>query len=102
MVRTLFSLALLGALTGAGAEHTVTQKGKRFSAATLEIKAGQAVTFTNDDDVTHNVFSTSAGQKFNLKTQAPGASSTHTFTAKGTAEVRCAFHPTMKLTITVD
>lgn len=94
------ALALLGAAP-APAAHTIHQKGKRFSQAELTVKAGDQVTFLNDDDVTHNVFSMSPSHKFNLKTQAPGASSTTSFAEAGTLEVRCAFHPTMKLRVVV-
>ena len=82
-------------------QKTITQKGKTFSEAALKIKAGDEVVFKNDDDVTHNVFSASKGQEFNLKVQLPGASSTQVFKAEGEAEIQCAFHPTMKLKITI-
>jgi plastocyanin len=81
--------------------HAVSQKGKVFSKTTLTVKPGDEIVFTNDDEVVHNVFSSSAGFAFNLKGQAPGTSSKISFDKEGTAEVRCAFHPTMKLSITV-
>ena len=89
--------ALLPAVVGG---HTVHQKGKVFSSTTLTVKAGESIEFVNDDEVTHNVFSTSAGNQFNLKAQSPGAAA-HVALKPGTVEVRCAFHPTMKLTVQV-
>jgi plastocyanin len=47
------------------------------------------------------VFSQTEGLKFNLKIQSPGDRGTVLLTTEGTAAVRCAFHPTMKLTVTV-
>ena len=81
--------------------HSVSQKGKKFSVAALTVKPGEKVTFTNDDDFIHNVFSTSKGLEFNLSAQKPGMTAEQAFAGEGVAEVRCAFHPTMKLTITV-
>lgn len=92
--------ARAGAL-GTLVEHVVHQKGKIFSQPTLTVKAGEPVVFKNDDAVAHNVFSGTAGHAFNLKTQAPGTESRHAFASEGTVEVRCAFHPTMKMTVTV-
>lgn len=82
-------------------QHAIGQKDKTFSSAALTVKAGDSIIFKNDDEVTHNVFSNSSGNEFNLKTQAPGATSTVTMKTAGTVEVRCAFHPKMKLTVTV-
>jgi plastocyanin len=38
---------------------------------------------------------------FDLKRQAPGASSTVPFVKEGTAEVQCSIHPKMKLIVHV-
>jgi plastocyanin len=82
--------------------HTVSQKGKTFAPGTLTVKAGDTITFKNDDDVTHNAFSTSKGNEFNSKAQTPGSLSPIVLKAKGTVDVKCAFHPRMSLTITVE
>lgn len=82
-------------------EHTITQSEKTFSQAEITVKPGDKVVFKNADQVTHNVFSTSKGNEFNLKTQAPGASSAVPFNTEGVAEVRCAIHPKMKLIVNV-
>ena len=98
----LLALALLALLpASARVEHVVSQKGKVFSQTALDVKAGERVTFRNDDAVAHNVFSATPGFSFNLKTQAPNTESHATFDKAGTVEVRCAFHPTMKLTVHV-
>ena len=81
-------------------EHVVSQKGKTFSAETITVKPGDKVLFKNDDDVTHNVFSNTSGMSFNL-TQAPGETGSQVFNTEGTAEIRCAFHTKMKLTVVV-
>src|SRR5262245_49058982 len=81
-------------------QNVVSQKEKTFSVDTMTVKTGDKVIFKNDDEVTHNVFSNSSGMTFNL-TQAPGESSSQVFNTEGTAEVRCAFHTKMKMTIVV-
>jgi len=93
----LSGLLLLGA-TGAWAQGaTVTQKDKKFSETEVTIKAGQSVTFANQDLVTHNVYSKTPGMAFDLKTQKVGESSVIKFDTEGEAEVLCAIHPQMKM-----
>jgi plastocyanin len=81
--------------------RVVSQKGKKFSLETLTVKPGEEVTFVNDDGIPHNVYSSTKGLEFNLKAQDPGTSAGQTFASEGVAEVRCAFHPSMKLTVTI-
>jgi plastocyanin len=105
-MRRTISYTLLIVMTVLGvrllaAQHVVNQKDKTFSTAALTVKPGDVVVFKNDDSITHNVFSTTKGLEFNTKAQAPGSSTEVTLATEGTAEVSCAFHPKMKLTITV-
>jgi plastocyanin len=93
------AVATLGAARPA--PIVVRQQHKLFSRSELTVAAGDSLTFVNDDDVSHNVFSSTSGFRFNLKRQAPGTSVSVPFTSKGVAQIRCAFHPTMTLTVTV-
>ena len=79
----------------------VGQKGKVFSQADVSIKVGEKLVIKNDDDVTHNVFSAAPGFAFNVVAMKPGMDHELTFTRAGTFDVRCAFHPNMKLKVTV-
>jgi plastocyanin len=81
--------------------HKVEQKGRAFSTTEIVIRPGERIEFCNSDDVTHNVFSKSAANAFNIKTQMPGNSSVIEFKNEGSTEVRCAIHPTMKLMVHV-
>jgi plastocyanin len=101
MLRSAALLLAVAAAAPALTAHTVHQKGKVFSQNSITVKPGESVTFVNDDAVVHNVFSTSQGNTFNLKAQAPGTSATASFAAEGSVDVRCAFHPTMKLNVVV-
>jgi len=97
----IVGLGLISACIAAAESHSVSQKDKAFSEKEITVKVGESITFKNEDGVAHNVFSSTAGQEFNLKNQAPGAESTQTFNTEGTCEVRCAIHPKMKLTVHV-
>jgi plastocyanin len=102
MLYTSLAIVALFGVKVFAAQHVVSQKDKTFSAATLSVKSGDVVVFKNDDGITHNVFSTTKGLEFNTKAQAPGSQTEVTLTGKGTADVSCAFHPKMKLSITVN
>jgi plastocyanin len=97
---TLMSVAGLSVAAYA-AEQTVHQKGRMFSTESITIKKGDTVTFVNDDNVPHNIASTSKGNEFNLGSQGPGSSTPVTFKEAGDAQVICAIHPRMKMTVTV-
>jgi len=90
-----------GALTALAAEQNITQKDKLFSPATVTIKKGDTLVFENDDDVVHNIMSTTGGSEFNLGAQKPGAKVSQTFSKAGEVLVICAIHPRMKLTVNV-
>jgi plastocyanin len=110
MKRKTFLVSLAGAgaiaLTGLFAQeavlaHRIDQKDRSFSTKEITIRRGEKIEFCNADDVTHNVFSRSAANTFNIKTQTPGSSSVVEFKDEGVTEVRCAIHPGMKLIVTV-
>jgi plastocyanin len=81
--------------------HKVEQKSREFSTKEITIRCGDRIEFCNSDEVAHNVFSKSAANAFNIKTQMPGNSSFVEFKNEGSTEVRCAIHPTMKLLVHV-
>lgn len=107
MFNRYFSAALLLtvlhaiALPALAEDHKVGQKNRAFDKAEITVKKGDTITFQNADDVVHNVFSTSPAMAFDIKRQAPGGSSTVTFTNSGDGEVRCSIHPKMKLKVVV-
>lgn len=83
-------------------EHFVNQKDKTFSTKEIKAKVGDKITFYNDDNVTHNVFSRSGGNKFTVPLQKPKQHHSIELKEAGKCEVRCAIHPRMKLVITVE
>src|SRR5256885_4983955 len=71
-----------------GSAHRIEQKNRDFSVKELTVQRGAKVEFCNVDEVTHNVFSKSAVNAFNIKTQMPGSSSIVEFKDVGVTEVR--------------
>uniref|UniRef100_UPI00310185C6 plastocyanin/azurin family copper-binding protein n=1 Tax=Neorhizobium sp. EC2-8 TaxID=3129230 RepID=UPI00310185C6 len=66
-------IILTGLSVGAlAASLTIHQQGRKFSSDSVTIKAGEKLTFVNDDTVPHNIYSASSGNEFNLGSQAPG------------------------------
>lgn len=93
--------AAMAATPGLAETIVVEQSGKKFSETEITVKKGDTVRFVNKDPFTHNVYSQSRGNAFDVKVQKPGEFSDVTFTAPGDVDVRCAIHPSMKLTIHV-
>jgi plastocyanin len=98
---SVIALATLSAIPLLAANHEISQQDRHFSQTEITIKIGDTISFKNDDEVTHNVFSTTPGMEFDLHRQAPGASSTIPFNKAGDAEVDCSIHPRMKLLVHV-
>jgi plastocyanin len=100
----MLSLLILAVTMGKAQADSITvfQDGKKFSSPEVTVKHGETVTFMNKDPITHNVYSNTPGMAFDLKTQKSGESTTITFDHAGEADVRCAIHPQMKMTVKVD
>ena len=104
LVRVFTAAAVIGltalpAAANAG-NQDIHQKDKAFSERKLTVKAGDTVTFHNDDSVKHNILVKDID--FNSGMQEPGQASKATFAAPGKFKVRCGIHPKMKLTVTVE
>ncbi|MES2023850.1 MAG: cupredoxin family copper-binding protein [Patescibacteria group bacterium] len=74
---------------------SVSMKNFAFNPATLSVKAGIKVTWTNNDSVPHTVTSDS-DNLLNSPTLAPGESFSFTFANSGTYSYHCKIHPMMK------
>lgn len=90
-----------GIATAYAAEKTINQKGKLFSEKEVTIKKGETLNFLNDDNIVHNVMSTSSGNEFNVGAAKPGTSTPVTFKNAGDVQVICAIHPSMKMLVKV-
>jgi plastocyanin len=58
-------------------------------------QVASAVQFPNDDDVFHNIFSLSSGNRFSLGRYGPGVTKTHRFENTGVVRLFCDIHAEM-------
>lgn len=80
---------------GAGQTNSIEIKNFAFSPATLNIKKGQTVTWTNQDNSKHKIISDS-GSEISSPEFAKGESFQHTFNTIGEFSYHCSIHPSMK------
>lgn len=101
--RTLAAAVALAILAPAFAasSHAVGQLKKAFTVPVLKAKVGDTVTFKNDDEFAHNVFSLSDVQSFDLGSYKKGETRELKLSTPGTIEVECAIHPEMRMKIEV-
>jgi hypothetical protein len=67
----------------------------------LAIPVGSTVAFPNDDPISHNLFSLSSNNAFDLGLYRKGAGKTQKFDAPGIVNVYCNVHPNMSAVIHV-
>jgi plastocyanin len=77
----------------AGSGHQVLVDNFRFAPAVMTVAAGTTVTWTNHDDVPHNIVSTE--KKFASPVLDTDEQFSHTFEAAGTYQYYCSLHPKM-------
>ena len=85
----------------AGQAHTVIQKDLAFQVKQIDIAAGDAVQFSNEDQFLHQIYVASGGLDFDSREQPPGDVITINFPNPGTFEIRCHIHPKMSLVVNV-
>jgi plastocyanin len=71
-----------------------------FSPATITVKKGTTVTWTNNDTTAHTVTADS-GNAFDSGTMEQGKTFSHTFDSAGTFKYHCTLHSDMHGTVTV-
>jgi plastocyanin len=98
-VATLAVAAIALAADRAGTTHEVVMQGVQFAPATLKVKRGDTVVWTNRDPFPHTA--TAAGA-FDSKSIAEGKSWRWRADRAGTFAYVCSFHPTMKGTLEVE
>jgi amicyanin len=71
-----------------------------FAPAAIKVKVGDTVTWTNNDEEPHTVFSSAGGMKSPVLASNQNTYS-FTFATPGTYEYNCTIHPFMHGTVTV-
>lgn len=98
------TILFFGGLTAAAfavGQHKIDQAGLKFSEASVTLKKGETILFTNSDRTSHNITISGGAMNFNGGLQQPGQSVEVPFTAAGTFNVVCGIHPKMAMTVTV-
>ncbi len=80
-------------------QNAVQIKNMSFSPATLTVKVGDKVTWTNQDSIGHSA--TAGDNSFDTGVLSTGQSGSASFNKAGTYTYHCSVHPTMKGTIVV-
>lgn len=79
----------------------MTTRNKMLMPHVLAIPVGSSVSFPNEDPISHNLFSLSSGNAFDLGLYRKGAGKTETFNTPGIINVYCNVHPNMSAVIHV-
>jgi len=96
-IALLLGLAAPAQATAARAQgQHVTIEQYAYSPATLTVRVGDTVTWTNHDQAAHDVVTTSAPAAFQSPLLATGQSWSQTFTVPGTYDYYCSVHPDMR------
>jgi plastocyanin len=82
-----------------GNEVQINISGFKYDPASITIKVGTTVTWTNNDTASHTV--TADDGSWTSDNLANGATYSHTFDKAGTYPYHCNFHSGMKATIIV-
>lgn len=72
-----------------------------FEPAHLVVQKGNRVTFINEDNLFHNVFSSCCSEKFNIGKKRTGVQAYETFTEESHMQVFCDIHADMSALISV-
>lgn len=84
-----------------GGAFTMTTRSKAFLPHVLAVPAGSTVSFPNEDPISHNLFSLTTGNTFDLGLYRKGPGKTHKFEAPGVVNVYCNIHPNMSAVVHV-
>lgn len=104
MDKMIARAALLGLMVGMAtasiAATAISQKDKAFSQASVAVRAGDKLSFVNDDTVAHDIsVKTPDGASRPGVLERPGDQFELAFDDVGTYQVRCLIHPKMKMTV---
>lgn len=82
-------------LTSSTETLVINQHNKAFSPYLSIIQANQEIRFTNQDDITHHIYSVSKGNKFSFKIRAGQTNANTTFDHSSEIAMGCNIHDWM-------
>ena len=81
--------------------YKIASQNKSFTPHVQAVPVGGIVSFPNLDNIMHNVFSISGGNRFDLGLYKSGASKTQQFQNPGLVRIYCNIHPQMSAFVLV-
>lgn len=81
--------------------YQMMTRGKALIPHIVAVPIGSTVQFPNDDPISHNLFSLSSNNGFDLGLYRRGAGKAHKFDTPGVVNVYCNVHPSMSAVIHV-
>jgi plastocyanin len=84
-----------------GGGTPIAMKNIQFAPRAKTVKVGEKITWTNDDDVDHNVTSVSGPESFKSSDFGQGKTFSYTPSKAGTIAYTCTLHPGMDAALTV-
>jgi plastocyanin len=96
---TLLAAAPLFAAAPSRGKQSVSIKDMKFDPASIDVKVGDTVTWSNDDDRDHSVVAKDGS--FDSDNIRPGKTFSYKFTEAGKFSYSCSYHPRMKGVVNV-
>ena len=93
--------ALFAVMPSQGAGVKVRMRGNQYRPASIRIPVGGAITFTNEDEVTHTATCQGQGCPRDSGDIRSGTFKTLTFTSAGTVHMVCRYHGELGMVATV-
>ena len=93
--------ALFAVMPSQGAGATVRMRGNQYRPASIRIPVGGAITFTNEDEVTHTAPCQGRGCPRDSGDIRTGTFKTLTFANAGTVHMVCRYHGELGMVATV-
>ena len=80
----------------------ISQKNRTYAPEAVSVKAGESIRIINDDIFLHHAFVDDEDMEFDSGPMEEGETRDIEFSEPGEYDIKCAIHPKMKLTVTVD
>lgn len=82
-------------------KYIMATRNKTILPHVMVVPVGSSITFPNEDAITHNLFSVSKPNDFDLGLYKRGTAETHVFDKPGVVNVYCNVHPEMSAVVHV-
>lgn len=84
-----------------GSTFTITTRSKAFLPHVIAVPAGSTIRFPNEDPISHNLFSLTPGNSFDLGLYRRGPGKAQKFDTPGVVNIYCNVHPNMSAVVHV-